>query len=215
MRASVDKGQWLLIEILDHLVESNLSITVLYSHQYINLLNKYSENVNWVPLPIDQYSLAKLLRGVKVFVDCSLHEGYGLMPLEAALCGCSVVASDSGGVRDFAKYFDIDLVASGPDPDRHIEAIHKKLLQYGAIKIKNDWVRSEESWLNFIKSYSVDVTPKLIEEKKYGIKDILSSNPAELKIQSNRFLKKIYQFCRPVIPDRLHLVLKVLIRGHA
>lgn len=215
LRASADKGQWLLIEILDHLVESNLSITVLYSHLYENLLNKYSENVNWVPLPIGQYPLAKLLRNVKVFVDCSLHEGYGLMPLEAALCGCSVVASDSGGVRDFAKYFDIDLVDSGPDPDRHVKAIQNKLSQYDSKKIKNDWVRSEESWLNFIKNHSAYVSPKLIDERKYGIKDILYHAPADLKSKSNRLVKRFYRFCRPVIPNRLHLVLKVLIKGHA
>lgn len=215
LRASADKGQWLLVEILDHLVESDLSITVLYSHPYEGLIQKYSTKVNWVPLPIGQYPLAKLLRDVKVFVDCSLHEGYGLMPLEAALCGCSIVASDSGGVRDFAKYFNIDLMPSSPDPDLHILAIQKQLLQRGLKKTKIQWRQNEEKWFDYVKSLGEGISPKLIDRKKFVLKEILSRTPGDLRTQSYKSIKNLYRLCRPVIPNRLHLVLKVLIKGHA
>ena len=39
-----------------------------------------------------------------VFLNTSLTEGFCLPPLEAMACGCSVVMTDSGGVREYAKH---------------------------------------------------------------------------------------------------------------
>ena len=47
--------------------------------------------------------MASYLRECDIFIDASLHEGYGLIPLEALSLGCAVVASDSGGNSAFLK----------------------------------------------------------------------------------------------------------------
>jgi glycosyltransferase involved in cell wall biosynthesis len=38
-----------------------------------------------------------------LFVFASRSEGFGLPPLEAMACGCAVVTTDCGGVRDYVE----------------------------------------------------------------------------------------------------------------
>jgi glycosyltransferase involved in cell wall biosynthesis len=45
-------------------------------------------------------ALAALYAGAAVFVFPSLHEGFGLPPLEAMACGAPVVSSDRGALRE-------------------------------------------------------------------------------------------------------------------
>jgi glycosyltransferase involved in cell wall biosynthesis len=46
--------------------------------------------------------LADLYNSGAIFLHSSLSEGWPLPPAEAMACGCALVASDSGGVRDYA-----------------------------------------------------------------------------------------------------------------
>ena len=41
-----------------------------------------------------------LLRAAEVFVYPSLYEGFGMPPLEAMACGCAVICSDGGSLRE-------------------------------------------------------------------------------------------------------------------
>jgi hypothetical protein len=214
LRASADKGQWLLIEILNNLARETLAITVLYAEAYQILVNKYPK-VQWIPLPIDQYSLAKLLRRVKVFVDCSLHEGFGLMPLEAALCGCSVVAADSGGIRDFASEFDIDLIASSPDPHNHLQAIHRRLSDRGTLGLATKSTEcSGQSWIDYISPLTSKLNPILISEHPSSHFPRTQSWKSKSASYGYKWMKRAYDFLRPIIPNRIHLALKLIIKGH-
>ncbi len=216
-RGSPDKGQWLLAEILDHLV-GNIVIVALCSGPYRNLKTKYADKVQFVDLPLDQYSLARLLRRVKVFVDTSLHEGFGLMPLEAALCGCSIVVSDSGGVRDFVSNFGGELISGSADPSLHLEAIERQLMIYTSTQqCLPQHMRPEQSWIKYIRELCKDREPcefLLVDKVRERI-DSSDLNNSYIHRHSNIYniLAAMYKQCLPYIPRRLHLAIKVLVFG--
>ena len=218
-RSSPDKGQWLLAEILDRLADSNLVILALCSSQHQNLKVKYAARVQFVDLPLDQYSLAQILRRTKVFVDTSLHEGFGLMPLEAALCGCALVASDSGGVRDFMSAFGGELIPTCADPYLHLGAITRQLKYYKPTQKRlPQQMRAELSWYKYVHDLCKDRAPcEFLTKEEF--QETLESNDLKLSVTYYRhkniynMLAIMYKQCIPYIPRRFHLALKVLILG--
>lgn len=218
-RASADKGQWLLAELLDRLAGDNMVIAVLCASPYENLEAKYLGKLKFFNLPLDQYSLAQLFRRSKVFVDMSLHEGFGLMPLEAALCGCSLVVSDSGGVRDFVNYYEGELVVSGPDPKNFIDAIGRQLEKFNStrqVKAMPAHLRmGGGSWYQYIQGISHNMQtpvslPDFVKEKT--VLNKFGPSPCHRVIFYGG-MAKIYRRVFPYIPKRLHLALKVIIFG--
>lgn len=232
-RSAPDKGQWILAELLDRLVTSDKTIAVLCASQFSFLKDKYEKRVQFIDLPLDQYSIAKIFRQAKVFVDASLHEGYGLMPLEAALCGCDIVSSDSGGVRDFIHFYKGELIKYHLDLEGIIAAINLKLDNFD----KNKTVEaplmqasSSELWYKYIKQITKDkpspaFSAKLIN-KMTTETHALSLNKLDQEINhlsdatnveepvpaSESALKKFYKsFIFPFIPRRIHLALKKLL----
>jgi GT2 family glycosyltransferase len=215
-RSSVDKGQWLLAEILDRLTSCNIDIAVLCSSPYHSLKEKYESKAEFIDLPLDQYSFAQLLRRVKVFVDASLHEGFGLMPLEASLCGCAIVTSDSGGVRDFVSKFGGDLVPGRADPDSHIEAIMRQLKHYKPRQHSLSLcVDTELSWYEYVRNLCKDQKPCILLQSDAPIADDDERNYHELKLHKTpchqciyTIILSIYRKFLPIIPQWLHLALK-------
>jgi glycosyltransferase involved in cell wall biosynthesis len=74
-----------------------------------NLKSSNHPNVKWAgSLPDTQ--LRSLYENATVFVFPSIYEGFGIPPLEAMLCACPVVASNSSAIPevcgDAAHYFD-------------------------------------------------------------------------------------------------------------
>jgi glycosyltransferase involved in cell wall biosynthesis len=51
-----------------------------------------------------------------IILSSSLHEGFALPPAEGAACGCAIVATDSGGIRDYAQDGVTALLSSPGDP---------------------------------------------------------------------------------------------------
>ena len=212
LRSSPDKGQWLLIEILNRLKGRNIKVTVLYADSYANLTKKFGGEYHWVPLPIDQYSFAKILRDTKVFVDCSLHEGFGLMPLEAALCGCSVIASDSGGIGEYVNDFNITLVGLSTSPNEFLDEIDKKLLNFSTNIPKNIAYSDGELWLEYIKSVGASSNPRMLLRS-----NLPYSSYQRLSFRKKGYvyihLQRLYTLIRPAIPYRIHLAIKVFLTG--
>ena len=52
--------------------------------------------------PSSDSDIANILRNSNIFISTSWWEGFGLPPLEAMACGCSIIVSDSGGVSEYA-----------------------------------------------------------------------------------------------------------------
>lgn len=52
---------------------------------------------------IPQRQLTQLFNDSRIYVCSSLAEGFALPPAEAMACGCAVVATDCGGIREFAR----------------------------------------------------------------------------------------------------------------
>lgn len=58
-----------------------------------------------------------------VYLCPSLSEGWHLPPAEAMACGCALVSSDIGGVRDYARQDETALLFSPGDPVAGAEAV--------------------------------------------------------------------------------------------
>lgn len=104
LREARDKGQWVLLEALDRLADLPFDLTLLLARgQEPPGAWEQTGRLRIARLPLDRAAIAPLLRTCDLFLDASLHEGYGLLPLEAMASGAVVVASDSGGVGEFLR----------------------------------------------------------------------------------------------------------------
>ncbi|MFN8369825.1 MAG: glycosyltransferase [Bacteriovoracaceae bacterium] len=100
-----DKGDWVAKEV----------ITLIKDFNEINKINILSNSNEWFVQddilaspkmvihqgPINQKEMKKLYDTTDIYIDCSFHEGFGLIPLEVMATGGVVIASDSGGINDF------------------------------------------------------------------------------------------------------------------
>jgi len=104
LRSAPDKGQWILLDVLQELArhQEMLDLTVFAAAGYAPPRG-WEESSTCVQLPVDHATIAAHLRTCDIFVDASLHEGFGLLPLEAMSCGATVVLSDSGGVNQYLR----------------------------------------------------------------------------------------------------------------
>jgi glycosyltransferase involved in cell wall biosynthesis len=69
--------------------------------------------------------LARLYNSSSIFVSPSWSEGWPLPPAEAMACGCALVTSDSGGVRDYA----LDGVTALIAPPKDASALADRVLR--------------------------------------------------------------------------------------
>jgi len=66
--------------------------------------------------PTDEAGMAEFYRACDVFVFTSLSEGFPAPPLEAMACGCAVITTDCGGVREYARHESNCLIVPPSDP---------------------------------------------------------------------------------------------------
>jgi len=79
---------------------------------------KYETNVS-------EERLVEIYNSSSIFLSSSVAEGFALPPAEAMGCGCAVVATDSGGIREYAEHEKTALLS----PPRNPEALAKNLLR--------------------------------------------------------------------------------------
>jgi glycosyltransferase involved in cell wall biosynthesis len=89
-----------------------------------------SRRPTWVPSwmeytenPPQDRIVKEFYNGSSVLLSSSVTEGFALPPAEAAACGCAIVSTDSGGIRDFVQ----DGVTGLLSPPNDAQALAKNL----------------------------------------------------------------------------------------
>jgi glycosyltransferase involved in cell wall biosynthesis len=72
--------------------------------------------MNYVRNPPQRQILEEFYNQSSIVVSPSLTEGFALPPAEGAAAGCAIVATDSGGIRDFAEHGVTALLSPPGDP---------------------------------------------------------------------------------------------------
>ena len=116
----------------------------------------YQKNPPQERIVNDYYNAASIV------LSPSLSEGFALPPAEGAACGCAIVATDSGGIRDFAEHGVTALLSRPGDPEALAnnlcsvlgdDALRIRLAQAANQRIKQfTWDRSSNLLENFITS---------------------------------------------------------------
>jgi len=72
--------------------------------------------MNYVKNPPQRQIVEEFYNQSSIVVSPSLTEGFALPPAEGAAAGCAIVATDSGGIRDFAEHGVTALLSPPGDP---------------------------------------------------------------------------------------------------
>ncbi len=79
-------------------------------------------SANWIPKwipyhrnPPQDFIIREIYNNSSIFLSPSWAEGFALPPAEAACCGCAIVATDSGGIRDFIEHGETGLLSAPKD----------------------------------------------------------------------------------------------------
>ena len=102
LRDNVEKGDWVLMDLMKSLLrekDRDIDINMIYFSDVV--FGEPDSRLHPIRGPLSRHVLADLLRQTDIFVDASLHEGFGMFPLEAMACGAVPVVSDSGGINQF------------------------------------------------------------------------------------------------------------------
>jgi len=129
------------------------------------LLFGNSRRPSWVPQwmiyehnPPQQLIVEEFYNGSSVVVSSSIAEGFALPPAEGAACGCAIAATDSGGIRDFAKHGVTAFLSPPKDPEA---LAHNICLLLGNDDLR---IRLAHSANDFIKQFTWDRSADLMEE---------------------------------------------------
>ncbi len=111
--------------------------------------------VKYFPNPAQSLLVEKIYNESSVYLCPSWAEGFALPPAEALACGCALVSTDCGGIREYAEHEKTALLSSPKDPDalaRNLislmkdERLRTTLAQAGNEVIKQfTWKRSTDS----------------------------------------------------------------------
>jgi GT2 family glycosyltransferase/glycosyltransferase involved in cell wall biosynthesis len=141
LRGSVEKGDWVLMDVIKDLLRDKHREINIYAVYFGELAFGESDGrLHPIRGPLTRHALSDLLRKSDIFVDASLHEGFGMFPLEAMACGAVAVVSDSGGVRQFIVDGQNGVIVDEVNKvERYVDAIKKLLddpMYYQAMRNK-------------------------------------------------------------------------------
>lgn len=77
---------------------------------------------DWIPTwmtylrdPSQDYLIRDVYNGSSIILSSSLMEGFPLPPAEGAACGCAIVTTDSGGIREYVEHGVTGLISPPSD----------------------------------------------------------------------------------------------------
>ena len=110
-----------------------------------------------------------------IFLCPSLSEGWGLPPAEAAACGCAVVSTDNGGVREYLQHGVTGLLSPPGDPESLAENV--------CLLLENESLRVQlaKACNSFVSRLSWERSADLLE---YFIEGVMSGRTRTLQMLS-------------------------------
>lgn len=66
--------------------------------------------------PPQEFLIKDIYNKASIFISSSWSEGFALPPAEAGACGCAIVGTDSGGIREFVQHGVTGLLSPPKDP---------------------------------------------------------------------------------------------------
>ena len=106
---------------------------IIYSH-----FHRPDSLPDWIEFycdPSQEEFVSSIYNGSSIYLCSSWSEGWHLPPAEAMACGCAVVSTDIGGVRDYAEHGVTALLSPPKDPEA-LAANLLRLLQDDELRIR-------------------------------------------------------------------------------
>lgn len=115
------------------------------------------KNLKFIKLPYKE-QLRGIYNSLDIFVFPSLHEGFGLPPMEAMACGAAVVSTDVGAVKEFSIHGKTALISP--------PGVVKSLTENVRYLLKNEDARRKmaEEGCKHIQQFSWGKTTKELED---------------------------------------------------
>jgi glycogen synthase len=135
-RTTKQKGIEVLINAADYIdkkVKIVICTTGADTKEYlveVEKLAKSKKNIVWINEMLKEEECMELYSGAKVFVCPSIYEPFGIINLEAMICGTPVVASAVGGIKEIVVHNETGFLIPAGNP--------KLIAKYVNILLKND-----------------------------------------------------------------------------
>jgi len=118
-------------------------------------------------VPSCDKDIADVMNSSDIYIFTSLWEGFGLPPLEAMGCGCAVVASDAGGISEYAVNGENALIYPPADTDALYDAI-VRLIEDRAL-LQRLRINGMQTARNFSWERSAKMVEKYLFEKENDV----------------------------------------------
>jgi glycosyltransferase involved in cell wall biosynthesis len=84
---------------------------------------------------VSEEQLVRIFNQSKIFLCSSLAEGFAFPPAEAMACGCAVVSTDCGGIREYAVH-EVNALLSPPGNPQALAENIIRLLEDNELRVK-------------------------------------------------------------------------------